>query len=105
MRHKMHIISSALAATVLAFGANAAETRHVQVEGKTTREHTRTIRAERLGPTEKASNIIGREVKNNQNEKLGKVDNLAIDLESGRVVGVLLSMGGMLGVGDHMIAV
>jgi sporulation protein YlmC with PRC-barrel domain/surface antigen len=106
MRNKIHIISSALAATVLAFEANAAETHEVQVEGKITRDHTtRSMRAERLGPTDKASDIIGREVKNNQNEKLGKVDNLAIDLESGRVVGVLLSIGGMLGVGDHMVAV
>jgi sporulation protein YlmC with PRC-barrel domain len=90
----------------MTWGANAAETHEVQVERKITQEHTtRSMSAERLGPTEKASSIIGREVKNNQNEKLGKVDNLAIDLESGRVVGVLLSVGGMLGVGDHMVAV
>jgi sporulation protein YlmC with PRC-barrel domain len=45
------------------------------------------------------------EVKNNQNEKLGKVDDLAVDVESGRIVYVILSTGGFVGIGDTLHAV
>ena len=44
-------------------------------------------------------------VKNNQDEKLGKVEDLAVDVESGRVVEVILSTGGFLGIGDTLTAV
>ena len=66
---------------------------------------TATGRTGRLDSAEKASKVIGMEVKNTQNEKLGKVDDLAIDLASGRIVQVVLSIGGFLGVGDTMVAV
>jgi len=62
-------------------------------------------RQERLGYGAKATDIIGMEVKNMANTKLGKVDELAVDLESGRVVEVIVSSGGVLGVGDKLIAV
>jgi len=64
-----------------------------------------TNRFECLIHPEKASGLIGMQVQNLQNEKLGKVDDLAIDLQSGRIVEVILSMGGFLGVGDTTIAV
>jgi sporulation protein YlmC with PRC-barrel domain len=40
------------------------------------------------------------EVKNAQNESLGKVDDLALRLRSGRVAGGLISSGGILGLGE-----
>jgi len=39
--------------------------------------NTSSTRTGRLGPSEKANKVIGMEVKNSQNEKLGKVDDLA----------------------------
>jgi osmotically-inducible protein OsmY len=45
------------------------------------------------------------EVKNYQNEKLGKVEDLGIDLQSGRIVQVVVSIGGFLGIGDTLVAV
>src|ERR1700674_4824957 len=59
-----------------------------------------STRTGRLGPSEKANKVIGMEVKNSQNEKLGKVDDLAIDLGSGRIVAAVISIGGFLGLGD-----
>ena len=44
-------------------------------------------------------------VKNLRDEKLGKVEDLAVDVESGRIVQVILSTGGFLGVGDTLTAV
>jgi len=42
---------------------------------------TKADRFQRLGHPEKASSLIGMQVQNLQNEKLGKVDDLAVDLE------------------------
>jgi hyperosmotically inducible protein len=51
---------------------------------------------------ERASKVIGATVKNQTDEKVGKVDNLMVDLEGGRIVHVILSSGGFLGVGDDL---
>src|SRR5882672_3501179 len=67
--------------------------------------NTSSTRTGRLGPSEKANKVIGMEVKNSQNEKLGKVDDLAVDLSSGRIVTAVLSIGGFLGLGDTLVAV
>ena len=62
-------------------------------------------RSDRLNGADKASDIIGMTVKNYQNEKLGKVEDLAVDVESGRIVQVIISTGGFVGVGDRLTAV
>ena len=41
--------------------------------------------AERLNGAAKASDIIGMTVQNNSNEKLGKFEDLAVGVESGRL--------------------
>ena len=58
----------------------------------------------RLGNLEKASTIIGREVKNSQDQRLGKVHDLAIQLGTGRVLEVIVSTGGFLDVHEKMVA-
>jgi sporulation protein YlmC with PRC-barrel domain len=52
-----------------------------------------------------ASTIIGDRVRNEQGETLGKIDNLMVDLETGRVHYVVLSSGGFLGIGDKLFAI
>lgn len=64
-----------------------------------------TLTPERLGHLAKASKVIGAEVKNLQDENLGKIHELAVDLESGRIVEAILSVGGFLGIGDRLVAV
>jgi len=59
----------------------------------------------KLGRFEKASKVIGTEVKNEQGERLGKVKDLAVDLENGRIVEVILAAGGHLGIGEEIVAV
>jgi hyperosmotically inducible periplasmic protein len=61
--------------------------------------------ASRLHSAAKASDVIGMTVKNYQDEKLGTVEDLAVDVESGRIVQVILSTGGFIGVGDRLSAV
>jgi sporulation protein YlmC with PRC-barrel domain len=58
----------------------------------------------RLGYLERASKVIGLPVQNRQDEKLGKVDDLIVDLAAGRIVAVVVSSGGFLGIGDHLSA-
>jgi len=60
---------------------------------------------ERLGQSAKATDLIGMDVKNLENTKIGKVDELAVDLQSGRVVQIIVSAGGFLGVGDKLVGI
>ena len=59
----------------------------------------------RLTQVQRVSKLIGTSVKNLQEEKLGKVDNILVDLASGHVVAVIISSGGFLGLGDELSAV
>lgn len=52
-----------------------------------------------------ATKLIGDPVVNADGEKLGKIEDLVIDPESGRVDYAVLSFGGFLGVGDKLFAV
>jgi sporulation protein YlmC with PRC-barrel domain len=58
-----------------------------------------------LTKANKASGLIGMDVRNQQNEKLGDIKDLAVDLHSGRIAYAVLSVGGFLGIGDKYIAV
>jgi len=54
---------------------------------------------------QKSSDLIGKSVKNSQGENLGKIENLAIDPQAGRIIYGVLSFGGFLGMGDKLFAV
>ncbi|MGE5414165.1 MAG: PRC-barrel domain-containing protein [Syntrophomonadaceae bacterium] len=52
-----------------------------------------------------ASTLKGDKVRNPQNENLGNVEDLMIDLDTGRVAYCVLSFGGFLGMGEKLFAV
>lgn len=52
----------------------------------------------------RASKIIGTNVKNPNGDNLGDIKDLVLDPESGQVVYVVVSFGGVLGVGDKLFA-
>jgi sporulation protein YlmC with PRC-barrel domain len=52
-----------------------------------------------------ASSLIGDKVTNHQNESLGKIEDIMIDMASGRVAYAVLSFGGVAGMGDKLFAV
>lgn len=106
MKRKLQIIISASAASVLAFSTLAQDTPEAKKDQPDyIRQPMARPRADRLNGAAKASDIIGMTVKNYQDEKLGKVEDLTLDMESGRVVQVILSTGGFLGIGDTLTAV
>jgi hypothetical protein len=49
--------------------------------------------------------VIGSKVVNAQNEDLGKIDDIAIDVEAGRITYAVLSFEGFLGMGDKYFAI
>ena len=54
---------------------------------------------------DKASELLSRKVTNNANEHLGKIEDIVIDADSGRILYAVLSFGGFLGVGDKLFAI
>jgi hyperosmotically inducible protein len=108
MKRKHQMIIGAFAASVLAVSA-VAQVNPPPTSNKDGPEHNQdrlhhAQRADRLNGAAKASDLIGMTVKNYQNEKLGKVEDLAVDVESGRVVQVIVSTGGFIGIGDTLTA-
>lgn len=51
---------------------------------------------------QRASEIIGMDISNLENEKVGSVDDLAVDLSSGRITAVIISSGGFLGIANEL---
>ncbi len=107
MKQQIQIIISACALAVVALPASAQNDARTNSDGRThAREGTNAMnRANRLNGASKASELIGMTVNNYQDEKFGKVEDLAVDVESGRIVQVILSTGGFLGIGDSLTAV
>jgi sporulation protein YlmC with PRC-barrel domain len=52
-----------------------------------------------------ASTITGDQARNNDGEKLGHLEEIVIDLDSGRVSYAVLASGGFLGLGEKYFAV
>ena len=52
-----------------------------------------------------ASSILSDEVRNGSDEKVGKIEDLMIDLQGGQVRYAVMSFGGFLGMGDKLFAV
>lgn len=52
-----------------------------------------------------ASTLIGDDVKNPEGEDLGKIEEIMIDVDNGRVAYAVLSFGGFLGIGNKLFAV
>ena len=55
--------------------------------------------------THRASKLIGMNVRNSQGEKLGSVDDLVIDMNTGKISYLALGYGGVLGLGEKLFAV
>ena len=61
--------------------------------------------ADPQGPLRRGSEVIGLEVRNAVGDKLGKVEDIVVDMHLGDVRYLALSFGGFLGVGDKFFAV
>src|SRR6478735_332154 len=106
MKRKLQTIISASAASLLAFSVVAQDTQGTSGVKKEqpdeTPSHITHPATDKLRGAVKLNDLLGMTVKNKQGETLGKVEELAIDAESGRIVQVVLSTGGYLGIGDTL---
>jgi sporulation protein YlmC with PRC-barrel domain len=107
MKRNLKLIAGASAASLMVLSALAQETPNTKSGGtEITQERSAgAMRGVRLGRVEKASDLVGMEVQNYEGKKLGKVDDLAVDLETGRIVQVILSTGGFLGMSVMLVPV
>lgn len=95
---------AAVAATVLTVsGAYAADA--VTTSPMNQAAVTNTMTKQPVAKAVKASDIIGMEVRNMQNETIGDVKDIIVHLGGARVVGVVVSTGGFLGMGDTLSVV
>lgn len=99
---KLKVITGLLASAlglILATPVTAADKQYdstTTVPGKTSdAAATRDLRA---------SKVIGMKVHNPQNESLGKIDDLIVDVNNERVAYAILSFGGALGMGQKLFA-
>jgi sporulation protein YlmC with PRC-barrel domain len=53
----------------------------------------------------KASDVLGMKVENAENQKLGDIQDLLVDLRSGHIVYAVLASGGFLGLGEKYLAI
>lgn len=51
-----------------------------------------------------ASTLTGDNIENPEREKLGKLEDIMIDLQSGKIAYAVLSFGGFLGMGEKLFA-
>jgi len=106
MKRNLQIILTATTASFMTFTAIAQQNTPPRSDGAVyAADRGHSPQTTRLLSAAKASEIIGMNVHNYQEEKLGSVEDLAVDVESGRIVQVILSTGGFIGMGDRLSAV
>lgn len=97
--------------------ANTDNTAKTRVEADVKRDKDGKVRVDRsdyhqetrvespVRPVNRAHNVLGMEVRNRNDEKLGEVKDLVVDLRTGKISYAALSIGGFLGLGEKLIAV
>ncbi len=109
MKLKLHILMNVSLLSMLAFSVLAQDTQGSRKPGVTTspddHKTTGSSSSGQLKGSAKASEILGIAVKNKEDETLGKVEEVAVDVESGRIIFLVLSTGGYLGIADTLMAV
>lgn len=103
------IFGGLLASTMLvpAFAQNnppASTTPSAQPSTPPATSSSATVAPKAQGDMWRASKLIGLNVYNDQNEKLGDISEVLLD-KSGKVDGVVIGVGGFLGMGKHDILV
>lgn len=96
MKRNLKLITGASAVSLVAFSSLAQETPNAKTGGTEVRQgrSSEAPRSVHLGRVDKAIDLLGMEVQNYEGDQLGNVDDLAVDLETGRIVYVILSAGG-----------
>ncbi len=99
------IAVGALAANVGRCGPDEREPQSITASAHAEHPEKRAAAKAGFEPISHGSKLLGSEVKNLQDTRLGKVDELALDLENGRVLGLIVVSDGVLGLGEKSVAI
>jgi sporulation protein YlmC with PRC-barrel domain len=112
MKSLIPIVSVSILSAVLVGNCYAAdvkekeeELREEQQDVKEKQKELREEANEEMQEVSRASKIIGTDVKNPKGEDLGDIKDLVLDPMSGRLAYVVVSYGGLLGMGDKLFAI
>ena len=105
-RNDLAVWGAVTALSFAAFTTLAADKDRTTTESQNpTRITTSEQRTDKkLGGVERANKLIGKTVISSDNQKLGRIENIVVDLESGRVLYAVIGTG-PLGIGGHDYAV
>jgi sporulation protein YlmC with PRC-barrel domain len=95
-------ITAALATTALLVTVASAQT--PTMDRAATASNSTTISSSEVQGDWRASKVVGLSVYNENNEKLGSINDLLMD-KGGNIKAVVLGVGGFLGMGEHLVAV
>ena len=99
MNKSIMFASAAILSAGIAFVSNG-----VRAQGVPQTVELAKIDVQKLAAGYRASKVIGSNVVNEENEVIGKIDDLLISLD-GKEPYAVLSIGGFLGMGTHLVAV
>jgi sporulation protein YlmC with PRC-barrel domain len=97
------LIIASLAGVVLSTGAAFAQAPQMPATGAAQATKPVTYYTQRT-EDHRVSRIIGANVRNNQNDSVGEVEDLIMDRQ-GNVKAAIISVGGFLGIGERWVAV
>jgi sporulation protein YlmC with PRC-barrel domain len=97
-------VATALVGTALIGGAALAQDKTTPASPSPNASSSSTNVQQNLKGNWRASKLIGLNVYNDSNDKLGDISEILVD-QSGKINAVVIGIGGFLGVGQHDIAV
>jgi sporulation protein YlmC with PRC-barrel domain len=99
-------VTAALASTALLATIASAQTPTTTTDkaASSSTASATTLSSSQVQGDWRASKVVGLSVYNDNNEKLGSINDLLMD-KSGNIKAVVLGVGGFLGMGEHLVAV
>jgi PRC-barrel domain len=97
MKRASLVVGAAMVSTVLFAGP-------VWAQGAPQTVRIERVDVQKLAAGYRSSKIVGSPVVNDANEKIGDVDDLLVE-PSDKVLFAVLSVGGFLGMGEHLVVV
>lgn len=99
MNKSILFVSAAMLSAGIVFVSNG-----VGAQGMPQTVELAKVDVQKLAAGYRASKVIGSNVVNEENEVIGKIDDLLVSLD-GKEPYAVLSIGGFLGMGTHLVAV
>jgi sporulation protein YlmC with PRC-barrel domain len=97
----MRLFLIALAATFVSAAVYAAEPANKNATAAQLNPNQKVL----VATTFRASKLMGLHVRNTAGEKLGSVDDLVVNVATGKIDYIAMGVGGVLGVGEKLLAV